>query len=119
MARRPGAGRPRSASPQSGSTALPIEVGGVAGPAQPEIPTLASIAPLAPDIMPRMLHTQAAYRLLITSGISAADAAGLIGYVLGLPQCESRWSLKQINSFLFLRSRYNDSKWGEAERQPE
>jgi hypothetical protein len=66
-----------------------------------------------------MLQTQASYRLLITSGIASADAVGLIGYVLGLPQCESRWSLKQVNRLLFLRSMYTDSKWGEAERQPE
>jgi hypothetical protein len=122
MARRPGAGRPRSANPQPGSTAVPIKIDGAARPAdpvQPEIIAVAAVAPLAPDFTPRMLRTQAAYRQLITSGISSADAAGLIGYVLGLPQCESRWSLNQINCFLFLRSMYGGSKWGEAERQAE
>jgi hypothetical protein len=118
MARRPGAGRPRSTSPRIGSTAVPIEVGGAVEPARSEIAALATIAPLAPDFVPRMLQTQAAYRLLVTSGITGADAAGLIGYVLGLPKCDSRWTLHQINRFLFLRSMYNDSKWGEAERQP-
>ncbi|HEX7492404.1 MAG TPA: hypothetical protein VF337_11945 [Candidatus Limnocylindrales bacterium] len=92
---------------------------GVTDPTRPEIAALATIAPLAPDFTPRMLQTQAAYRLLITSGVTSADAAGLIGYVLGLPKCDSRWSLHQINRFLFLRSMYRDSKWGEAERQPE
>jgi hypothetical protein len=109
-ARRPGAGRPRPADSQAGDTAAPIDVVGA-------VETV-SAAPMAPDILPRMLQTQAAYRLLVTSGVSSLDAAGLIGYVLGLPACDSRWSLAQINRLLFLRSLYTESKWGEAERQP-
>lgn len=118
MAHRPGAGRPRSMSSQSGSTAVPIGVSGAIQTGQP-VAIIQVVAPLAPDLQPRMLQTQAAYRLLVTSGISSPDAAGLIGYVLGLPKCESRWSLNQINRLLFLRSMYKDSRWGEAERQPE
>jgi hypothetical protein len=75
-------------------------------------------APISPDVLPRLLQTQAAYRLLITSGFTGADAAGLISYVVGLPRCDSRWSLAQINRMLFLRALYSESKWGEAERRP-
>jgi hypothetical protein len=106
-------------SAQPGSAAIPIEVSETGRTACPDVIAITGNALLVPDIMPRMLQTQVAYRLLTTSGISSADAAGLIAYVLGLPQCESRWSLHQINRFLFLRSMYNDSRWGEAERQPE
>ena len=116
MARRPGAGRPRSAAARPGSTAVPIEIG-AAQPISAEIVSVPTTAPIEPDILPRMLQTQAAYRLLITSGVSSQDAAGLIGYVLGLPACDSRWSLAQINRLLFLRSLYTESKWGETERQ--
>jgi hypothetical protein len=76
------------------------------------------ITKLPPDIVPRMLQTQAAYRLLVTSGFSTDDAAGLIGYVVGLPPTEARWSISQVNRLLFLRSLYTDTSWGEAERRP-
>jgi hypothetical protein len=117
MARRPGTGRSRSAASQPGSTAVPIEIGAAAPLIKAEIVNVPSVAPIEPDILPRMLQTQAAYRLLITSGVTSQDAAGLIGYVLGIPACDSRWSLAQINRLLFLRSLYTESKWGEAERQ--
>jgi len=74
--------------------------------------------PIPPDVLPRLLQTQAAYRLLITSGFTGVDAAGLISYVVGLPRCDSRWSLAQVNRMLFLRSLYTDTKCGEAERRP-
>jgi hypothetical protein len=121
MARRPGSGRPRPAAQQPAGTAIPIEIGAAAQPASPETktaPTVTSPAPLAPDILPRMLKTQAAYRLLITSGIPGPDAAGLIGYVVGLPRCDSRWTIAQVNRLLFLRSLYTETDWGEAERRP-
>ena len=73
---------------------------------------------IPPDILPREIRTQAAYRLLITSGFSGQDAAGLIGYVVGLDPCKSRWSLAQVNRLLFLRALYSDSEWGETERRP-
>jgi hypothetical protein len=46
------------------------------------------------------------------------DAAALIGYVVGLPNCDSRWSLSQVNRLLFLRALYSNNDWGEAERRP-
>jgi len=41
----------------------------------------------------------------------------LIGYVVGLPECDSRWSLEQINRLLFLRDLYSNKAWGEVERR--
>ena len=79
---------------------------------------LSPVTPITPDVLPRTVQTQAAYRLLITSGFSGQDAAGLIGYVVGLPACDSRWSLTQVNRLLFLRAIYSDGEWGEAERRP-
>jgi hypothetical protein len=76
------------------------------------------IVELPPDIVPRMLQTQAAYRLLVTNGFSSTDAAGLIGLVVGLPPVETRWSISQVNRLLFLRSLYTDTSWGVAERRP-
>ena len=121
IARRPGSGRPRPAAPQPGSTAIPINIGAAAEPVDPQIAAAMAVtspAPLAPDILPRMLKTQAAYRTLITAGIPGPDAAGLIGYVVGLPRCDSRWTIAQINRLLFLRSLYTESDWGDAERRP-
>ncbi len=75
-------------------------------------------APLAPDLTPREIQTQAAYRVLITSGLRGPEAAALIGYVVGLGSCESRWSLPQINRLLFLRNLYSRTEWGDTERLP-
>jgi enoyl-CoA hydratase/carnithine racemase len=74
--------------------------------------------PLAPDLAPRELRTQAAYRMLITNGIAGAEAAALIGYVVGLAPAASRWNLSQINRLLFLRDLYSNTEWGESERLP-
>lgn len=93
-------------------------VGGAAEPIHSERRVVSTAAPIPPDVLPRKLQTQAAYRLLITSGFSGQDAAGLISYVAGLPSCDSRWSLAQVNKLLFLRTLYADSDWGEAERRP-
>lgn len=82
----------------------------------PEIASLET--PIPPDMKPRLLQTQAAYRRLITSGFSGLDAAGLIGYVVGLQPCETRWSLAQVNRLLFLRNLYTNTSWGEAETEP-
>ncbi|MGD0247465.1 MAG: hypothetical protein ABSB75_00265 [Candidatus Limnocylindrales bacterium] len=76
------------------------------------------IPPIPPDFLPRQVQTQDAYQLLVRSGYSGQDAAALIGFVVGLPPCDSRWSLAQINRLLFLRALYSDSDWGEAERRP-
>ena len=116
MFRRPAARRPRSGAGRPVFTPVPIEIGIAAEPVDPEATVAAARIP--PDILPRLLQTQAAYRLLITSGFSGADAAGLIGYVVGLPQGDARWTLSQVNRLLFLRSLYSNSEWGEAERRP-
>jgi hypothetical protein len=73
-------------------------------------------APLPPDLLPRWVQTQEAYRLLLAGGFDGADAAMLIGYVVGLPECDSRWSLEQINRLLFLRNLYSNTEWGTVER---
>lgn len=120
MARRTAAGRPRLNAGRPYRTAIPVEVGidGSRQPAGLEELAVSTVAPIPPDLLPRELPTQDAYRLLTTSGISGQDAAGLISYVVGLPPCESRWSLSQVNRLLFLRSLYRNSDWGEAERRP-
>ena len=117
MPRRPAAGRPRLGG-RPIFNPVPIEIGAAAEPVDAEAEPVPAVTHIPPDIMPRLLQTQAAYRLLITSGISGADAAGLIGYVVGLPHGESRWTLSQVNRLLYLRSLYSNSDWGEAERRP-
>jgi hypothetical protein len=99
---------------------VPISI----GPAAP-IPgllsdetTVAVVAPLPPDVLPRKIRTQASYRQLVSSGLSSAEAAGLIGYVSGLPSSVGPWNLSQINRMLFLRALYLESDWGKAERIP-
>jgi len=117
--RRPAAGRPRPTAGRPVFTSAPVGIS-VAAPeqVQTEMTAVPSIVELPPDIVPRMLQTQAAYRLLITNGFSSSDAAGLIGYVVGLPPVETRWSISQVNRLLFLRSLYTESSWGQAERRP-
>jgi hypothetical protein len=75
-------------------------------------------APLGPDVLPRTLRTQASYRLLTATGLTGAEAAGVIGYAVGLRACEEPWTLKQVNKVLFLRELYASDDWGEAERKP-
>jgi hypothetical protein len=75
-------------------------------------------APLGPDVLPRTFRTQASYRLLTATGLSTVEAAGLIGYALGLKTGEQPWTLRQVNKVLFLRELYSSDDWGKAERQP-
>jgi hypothetical protein len=75
-------------------------------------------AAIPPDVLPRLLKTQVAYRQLVSSGLTGAEAAGLIGYVSGLPTNLSPWTMAQINRLLFLRAIYHDGAWGSAERRP-
>jgi hypothetical protein len=118
MARRSAAGQPRPGAARSDRAPVPIEIGTAADLVDVDGTTVSPVAPIFPDSVPRKLQTQAAYRLLITSGFSGQDAAGLISYVVGLSACDSRWSLAQINRLLFLRALYSNSEWGEAERRP-
>jgi hypothetical protein len=115
-ARRPAAGRPRPIGGRPERTPVSIEVGPSAQPIDRH-QLAVEAAPIPPDMTPRTLQTKAAYRSLITSGFSGQDAAGLIGYVVGLPPCDSRWSLTQINRLLFLRAISSTRDWGEAERR--
>jgi len=73
---------------------------------------------MAPDVLPRIVKTQASYRQLVSSGLTGAEAAGLIGYVSGLPTNVSPWAMTQIHQLPFLRALYNEARWGEAERKP-
>jgi hypothetical protein len=118
LARRPASGHSRPSAARSDSAFVPIEVGEAADQVGAQAMALSPVTPITPDVLPRTVQTQAAYRLLITSGFSGQDAAGLIGYVVGLPACDSRWSLTQVNRLLFLRAIYSDGEWGEAERRP-
>jgi hypothetical protein len=118
-ARRPAAGRSRSSAGRPEYTPVPVEVGGVAEPFDAAKTAAPAADPIRPDLQPRSLQTQAAYRFLITSGISGPDAAGLISYVVGLPNRDSRWSLNQVNRLLFLRALYASGTWADAERRPD
>ena len=117
LARRPAAGRPRPVYRRPPYVLFPVPMG--------EAPQLADqhdrgaqpAAPLPPDLLPRVLQIQEAHRLLVAGGFDASDAAALIGYVVGLQECDYRWSLGQINRLLFLRDLYSNKEWGKAERQ--
>jgi hypothetical protein len=118
--RRSTAGRPRSGSarPKMNSVAVPIEADATPTSMPAELP-VSPAAPLAPDLNPRTVETQKAYRILVASGFLGADAASLIGYVVGLPTAgATRWTLPQINRLLFLREVYLKSGWGDDERRP-
>jgi hypothetical protein len=118
MARRPGTGHVRPSAARSDRAPVSIDVGAQAEPIGSGTSSVAPVEPISPDIVPRSLQTQASYRLLITSGFSGQDAAGLIGYVVGLAPGNTRWSLTQINWLLVLRDLYSNTEWGETERRP-
>ena len=118
VARRPAAGRPHSGAPRLGRVPIPIDVEVTAQAAGPVKAEIAVAPPIPPDFLPRQLETGAAYKSLLRGGLSGQDAAALIGFVVGLPPCEPRWSLSQVNALLFLRELYSNSDWGEAERRP-
>ena len=111
-------GRLQSGRGKPERVGVPIEV----GPAPSEIQPLAeAMLQPVPSSSARtqtadQFHTQVAYRQLVSSGISGQEAAGLIGYVIGLGSCESRWSIAQINKVLFLRDLYRNTDWGTSER---
>jgi hypothetical protein len=79
--------------------------------------TARASTPSRPDILPRLIKTQVAYRQLVSSGLTSTEAAGLIGYVSGLGPNPSTWTMIQINRLLFLRSLYHEAEWGQAERR--
>ena len=118
MPRRPPTGRPRTSSGRPVFHPVPVGVGRASDPSTLRRRPFRPSSQIPPDVQPRHVQTQAAYRLLITSGLSGQDAAGLIGYVVGLPQSDSRWSLSQVNRLLFLRSLYSTGDWAEAECRP-
>ena len=102
------------------ATSMPIGIDPTAPIPDPlaDETTVAVAAPLPPDVLPRKIRTQASYRQLVSSGLTSAEAAGLIGYVSGLPSSAAPWTLIQINRMLFLRALYLESNWGKAERSP-
>jgi hypothetical protein len=117
-ARRSTSGRPRSGAGSRNFTAVPVEISPSGDPAEGGIMAASTALQIPPDVLPRLVQTQVAYRLLVSSGFSGEDAAGLISFVVGLPQGTSRWSLAQVNQLLFLRAIYSNGDWGEAERRP-
>jgi hypothetical protein len=79
---------------------------------------VSAAGPLPPDVLPRSIGTQASYRFLVSSGLTGPEAAGLIGYVVGLPTGSGRWSLDQVNELVFLRNLYTGTPWGDYESRP-
>jgi hypothetical protein len=69
-----------------------------------------------PKVLPRKFGLRASYRWLVSDGLTSTEAAGLIGYVAGIPRQLTPWTIDQIARLLFLRALYNEDKWGEAER---
>jgi hypothetical protein len=116
---RPTPSRARGAR-NSQATPVPIGIDPTAPIVDPiaEAAAVAIAKPLPPDMLPRTVRTQVAYRQLVSSGLTGLEAAGIIGYVSGLPTKDSPWTMIQVNRLLFLRSLYSETAWGEAERQP-
>jgi hypothetical protein len=56
-----------------------------------------------------------AHRRLVAGGFDEGDAAALIGYVVGVAECDSRSSPGQIGRLLFLRD-HSNKDWGKVER---
>jgi hypothetical protein len=56
--------------------------------------------------------TRAVYRLLLIRGLAPAEAASLTAFMCGLPTTDLRWSLKQLNQLLFLRSLRQKGRFG-------
>lgn len=96
------------------SQAVPLPIGIDPSAPTPDPPSgetrVAVGAPLPPDVLPRLIRTQALYRQLVASGLTSAEAAGVIGYISGLPTGTSPWTMIQINRQLFLRSLYTESE---------
>lgn len=116
LARRPAAGRPRSASRQPPYLLFPVRMGEAAQLADQHDRGAPPPAPLPSNLLPRVLQIREAHRLLVAGGFDEGDAAALIGYVVGLAECDSRLSLGQINRLLFLRDLHSNKDWGKVER---
>jgi hypothetical protein len=98
--------------------AINIEGASLGPPHEPVSRAAVPVAPpLAPDFQPRTIRTKTAHSQLIASGMSAAEATALIGYVSGLRAGRAPWTLAQINRLLFLRELYASHEWGDAERR--
>jgi len=119
MARRTAAERPQASIGRPEYAPVPIDIGPVP---DKEFLAAAMVAPASSATTNAAavghFQTEVAYRQLICSGISSQEAAGLIGYVIGLAPCESRWSIAQVNGLLFLRDLYLNTEWGQTERAP-
>jgi hypothetical protein len=101
--------------------ATPVSIGIDGRPplADPFLGDVAVTVRSAPDpkVLPRKFGLQASYRWLVSDGLTSTEAAGLIGYVAGLPRQLSPWTIDQITRLLFLRALYHEGEWGEAERK--
>ena len=116
-------GRPtpaRGRGARSHATSVPIGIDSAAPISDPQTDEaiVAVAAPLPPDVLPRKIRTQACYRQLVSSGLSGAEAAGLIGYVSGLSSSVGPWSLNQVNRMLFLRALYLGDRLGQSGEKP-
>lgn len=56
--------------------------------------------------------TRPVYRLLLMKGLTPSEAANLTAYICGLSTADPRWSLKQVNQLLFLRSMRQSGRFG-------
>lgn len=56
--------------------------------------------------------TRPVYRLLLMKGLTPTEAANLTAFICGLSTADPRWSLKQVNQLLFLRSMQQAGRFG-------
>jgi hypothetical protein len=59
--------------------------------------------------------TRVVFRHLLMQGMSTAEAASLTAFMCGLPATDLRWSLKQLNQLLFLRSLHETGRLGASD----
>ena len=56
--------------------------------------------------------TRPVYRLLLMKGLTPTEAANLTAFICGLSTTDPRWSIKQVNQLLFLRSMQQAGRFG-------
>jgi hypothetical protein len=67
-------------------------------PARPTTSSPTSTASVTPTPTPRAVS-----RLLQMKGLTADEAANLTAFLYGLPTADLRWTVRQLNTLLFLR----------------
>jgi hypothetical protein len=56
--------------------------------------------------------TRSTYRDLVIRGLAPDEAATLTAFMCGIPIADARWSIRQVNQLLFLRSLVRSGRFG-------